>query len=68
MSDPLADRLNEILPRITSDDFLAGKGLGNEIAFFIFDYPPEEELRIRSTSGSCWTTAPGRSRACGSST
>ncbi len=47
MSDPLADRLNEILPRITSDDFLAGKGLGNEIAFFIFDYPPEEELRIR---------------------
>jgi hypothetical protein len=47
MSDPLADRLNEILPRITSDDFLAGKGLGNEIAFFIFDYPPEDELRIR---------------------
>lgn len=47
MSDPLADRLNEVLPRITSDDFRAGRGLGNEIAFFIFDYPPEEELRIR---------------------
>jgi hypothetical protein len=29
MSDPLTDRLNQILPRITSDDFLQGKGLGN---------------------------------------
>jgi hypothetical protein len=47
MSDSLSDRLNEILPRITSADFLAGKGLGNEIAFFIFDYPPEDELRVR---------------------
>lgn len=47
MSDPLTDRLNQILPKITSDDFLRGKGLGNEIAFYIFDYPPEAELRIR---------------------
>jgi hypothetical protein len=47
MSDSLTDRLNEILPKITSDDFLSGKGLGNEIAFYIFDYPPEQELRIR---------------------
>lgn len=47
MSDRLTERLNEILPRITSDDFLAGKGLGNEIAFYIFDYPPEDELRVR---------------------
>jgi hypothetical protein len=47
MSDPLTDRLNQILPKITSDDFLRGKGLGNEIAFYIFDYPPEAELCIR---------------------
>jgi hypothetical protein len=47
MSDPLTDRLNQILPKITSDDFLWSKGLGNEIAFYIFDYPPEAELRIR---------------------
>jgi hypothetical protein len=51
MTDALSDRLNQVLPRITSDDFLAGKGLGNEIAFFIFDYPPEEELRIREHIG-----------------
>jgi hypothetical protein len=47
MTDVLTDRLNQVLPRITADDFLGGKGLGNEIAFFIFDYPPEAELRIR---------------------
>jgi hypothetical protein len=47
MSEPLTDRLNQILPKVTSDDFLRGKGLGNEIAFYFFDYPPEAELRIR---------------------
>ena len=47
MNDSLTQRLNEILPKITSTEFLSGKGLGNEIAFYIFDYPPEEELRIR---------------------
>src|SRR5215813_11296820 len=47
MSDPLTDRLNQILPKITSDAFLSGKGLGNEIGFYIFDYPPEAERHIR---------------------
>jgi Domain of unknown function (DUF1788) len=43
----LDERLNKILPRIISDDFLSGSGIGNEIAFYIFDYPPEDELRVR---------------------
>ena len=47
MSDPLTERLNKILPRLISDDFLSGSGIGNEIAFYIFDYPPEDELRVR---------------------
>lgn len=47
MSDLLHERLNQILPKVTSDDFLSGRGLGNEIAFYIFDYPPEDELRVR---------------------
>jgi hypothetical protein len=47
MSDRLTERLNQILPRVTSDEFLSGRGLGNEIAFYIFEYPPEEELRLR---------------------
>jgi len=47
MSQLLTDRLNQILPTITTNDFLEGKGLGNEIAFYIFDYDPEKELQIR---------------------
>lgn len=47
MNDSLAQRLNEVLPKVTSKEFLSSKGLGNELAFYIFDYPPEEELRIR---------------------
>ncbi|NNE35950.1 MAG: DUF1788 domain-containing protein [Rhodothermales bacterium] len=48
MSDKLTQRLNQVLPKITSDQFLAGSGIGNEIAFHIFDYPPKEELRVRA--------------------
>src|SRR5205814_1789098 len=33
------------LPKITCSDF--GAGIGNEVAFFIFDYPPEDELQVR---------------------
>ena len=47
MSDLLTERLNAILPRIMSEEFLSGSGIGNEIAFYIFDYPPEDELRVR---------------------
>ena len=47
MSQNFHDRLNQILPRITSDDFLQSKGLGNEIGFWIFDYPPEREMDVR---------------------
>jgi len=41
------ERLNQILPRITSSDFLDRKGLGNEIGFWIFDYPPDREMDVR---------------------
>ena len=47
MSDVLTLRLNQILPKLTSNDFLRARGIGNEIAFYIFDYAPEDELRIR---------------------
>ena len=43
----LEKRLNKVLDRITSDDFLSGRGLGNEIPFHAFDYPPEQELAVR---------------------
>src|SRR4029453_9551093 len=44
MSDPLHERLNKIRPKVVSDEFLSGSGIGNEIAFYIFDYPPEDAL------------------------
>ena len=43
----LEERLNQIISRITSRDFLDSKGLGNEIGFWIFDYPPEREMDVR---------------------
>ena len=47
MSDSLTWRLNQILPKLTLDGFLKARGIGNEIAFYIFDYEPEDELRVR---------------------
>ena len=47
MTLTLDERLNQILPRITSRDFLDSKGLGNEIGFWIFDYPPDREMDVR---------------------
>jgi len=47
MSGNFEERLNGILPKLTSDDFLRNRGLGNEIGFWIFDYPPEQEMAMR---------------------
>ena len=47
MSTALSGRLNQILPRITSEAFLSSEGIGNEIACYIFDYPVEDELKVR---------------------
>lgn len=43
----LHERLDEIQPKIESEDFLKNQGLGNEIGFYVFDYPPEAELTVR---------------------
>lgn len=48
MSDEFHDRLNRILPRLMSEELLTNKGLGNEIGYWIFDYPVERELEMRS--------------------
>ncbi len=47
MSDLLHARLNKALDRLLAEDFLSARGLGNEIAFYIFDYPPEREIEVR---------------------
>ena len=47
MTRNLDERLDQILPKVIGDDFLTGKGLGNEIGFWIFDYQPQDELSVR---------------------
>lgn len=47
MSAGFEERLNGILPRLTSPELLNNRGLGNEIGFYIFDYPPDRELEMR---------------------
>lgn len=48
MTQTFNQRLNQILPRITSQEFLQNRGLGNEIGFWIFEYPAEDELAMRA--------------------
>ena len=47
MNELLKQRLNKILPRLESSKFLERFGQGGDIDFYIFDYPPEEELAVR---------------------
>ncbi len=41
------EKLDQIYPKITDPFFLSNRGLGNEIGFYIFDYNPKDELRVR---------------------
>jgi hypothetical protein len=43
----LNKRLDKIIPKIKEDKFIQGRGLGNEISFYVFDYEPEHELVVR---------------------
>jgi hypothetical protein len=43
----LQNRLDLILERIESPNFLKNDGLGNEIGFWVFDYPAKFELLVR---------------------
>src|SRR5690625_1500756 len=40
-------RLDQIEKKIKEDKFIEGRGLGNEISFYIFDYEPQHELIVR---------------------
>ncbi len=47
MTEELRITLNGIFGRITQESFLAGKGVANEIRFYIQDYPASSELKVR---------------------
>lgn len=44
----LDERLNQILPLLLSEGFRENRGLGNEVPFYAFDYPPEQEEPVRA--------------------
>jgi hypothetical protein len=48
MNNNFNERLNQIIPKLTSKDVLENHGSGGEIGFWIFDYPPEEEVTMRA--------------------
>lgn len=48
MTTTFEERLNQALPRLASSDVLDNIGAGGEIGFWIFDYPPEREMEVRS--------------------
>ncbi|MBN2489134.1 MAG: DUF1788 domain-containing protein [Methanosarcinaceae archaeon] len=45
----IEERLELLKDELHKDDFLNARGLGNEVPFWIFDYPPEKELLLRDT-------------------
>ena len=47
MPEDLTARLNRIIPKLQDPAFLANEGIGNEIGFYIFDYPPDQEMAVR---------------------
>ena len=45
--DTLEERLDKAEAMIKKPSFRKNKGLGNEVGYYIFDYPPEQELLVR---------------------
>lgn len=43
----LQEKLDQIEREINKEAFKSNKGLGNEVGYYIFDYPAKEELRVR---------------------
>ena len=41
------ERLDQVEVMIKKPSFRQNKGLGNEVGYYIFDYPPEKELLVR---------------------
>lgn len=40
-------RLDKAMQTLVSDAFVSRRGTSNELGFFVFDYPPEDELLVR---------------------
>ena len=49
-ADGIASVEQHVLAVLSSDRFLRMEGLGNEVPFFIWPYPPEQELEVQSAN------------------
>jgi hypothetical protein len=56
----LTERLEYLAQLIQTPEFLERRGLGNELAFYIMDYEPAEEFRVRSFIQYLTTHSPVR--------
>lgn len=43
----LQRKLDRIQEEIAKEDFKTNRGLGNEVGYYVFDYPASEELKVR---------------------
>ncbi|MCR1973066.1 DUF1788 domain-containing protein [Clostridium sporogenes] len=43
----LNDRFKEVREKLKKDKFLNGRGTGNDLSFYVFDYNPKYEIAIR---------------------
>ena len=43
----LSERLDQMERKIKEPSFRQNKGLGNEVGYYVFDYPAEQELLVR---------------------
>lgn len=58
----LSDRLDTVLDKITSDDFLTGRTLAGDIPFWVFDYPADQEEAVRAHIPFLLAQAPKKRR------
>lgn len=47
MKIDIQNEFESMTTHVASDDFFKGEGLGNELAFYIYDYDPRYEVEVR---------------------
>ena len=62
--EDLAKRCGVLRERLANDDFLANKGLGNEVGFWLLCYEPELELEARDRVGRLVRESEAGALAC----
>lgn len=57
-------RLDRLHAKLTDEDFLANRGLSNEVGLYIFAYAPKDELTVRSFLLAAAAHYDGEKNAC----